>query len=42
MGFASEDEQRVVAAGAEAEERELEAALRPQSLDDFVGQHRVR
>ena len=42
MGFASEDEQRVVAAGAEAEERELEAALRPKSLDDFVGQHRVR
>ena len=32
----------MVAPGAEAEERELEAALRPRTLDDFVGQHRVR
>ncbi|MEU3845994.1 Holliday junction branch migration DNA helicase RuvB [Micrococcus terreus] len=35
-------EERMVAPGAEAEERELEAALRPRTLDDFVGQHRVR
>ncbi|MFC7402230.1 Holliday junction branch migration DNA helicase RuvB [Citricoccus sp. GCM10030269] len=33
---------RVVSGGAEGEERELEAALRPKNLDDFVGQHRVR
>lgn len=33
---------RMVAPGAEVEERELEAALRPKNLDDFVGQHRVR
>ena len=26
----------------EAEERAIEAALRPKNLDDFVGQHRVR
>jgi holliday junction DNA helicase RuvB len=33
---------RIVAGGAEGEERELEAALRPKNLDDFVGQQRVR
>jgi holliday junction DNA helicase RuvB len=33
---------RMVAGGADGEERELEAALRPKNLDDFVGQHRVR
>jgi holliday junction DNA helicase RuvB len=33
---------RMVGGGAEGEERELEAALRPKNLDDFVGQHRVR
>jgi holliday junction DNA helicase RuvB len=33
---------RVVGGGADGEERELEAALRPKNLDDFVGQHRVR
>ncbi|MDI3331137.1 MAG: Holliday junction branch migration DNA helicase RuvB [Micrococcus sp.] len=33
---------RVVGGGADGEERELEAALRPRTLDDFVGQHRVR
>ncbi|WP_246858629.1 Holliday junction branch migration DNA helicase RuvB [Citricoccus sp. SGAir0253] len=32
----------MVGGGAEGEERELEAALRPKTLDDFVGQHRVR
>ncbi|HEY4614365.1 MAG TPA: Holliday junction branch migration DNA helicase RuvB [Citricoccus sp.] len=32
----------MVASGADGEERELEAALRPKNLDDFVGQHRVR
>jgi holliday junction DNA helicase RuvB len=33
---------RMVGGGADGEERELEAALRPKNLDDFVGQHRVR
>ncbi|MEO9248937.1 Holliday junction branch migration DNA helicase RuvB [Citricoccus nitrophenolicus] len=33
---------RIVAGGAEGEERDLEAALRPKNLDDFVGQQRVR
>ena len=32
----------VVAPVVEPEERELEAALRPKNLDDFVGQERVR
>ncbi|WP_237762680.1 Holliday junction branch migration DNA helicase RuvB [Arthrobacter sp. ERGS1:01] len=31
-----------LAAAPEPEERELEAALRPKNLDDFVGQERVR
>lgn len=31
-----------LAPAAEPEERELEAALRPKNLDDFVGQERVR
>lgn len=33
---------RVVSPGVDPEERELEAALRPKHLDDFVGQKRVR
>ena len=33
---------RLVAGAAEGEERELETALRPKTLDDFVGQQRVR
>ncbi|WP_413543593.1 Holliday junction branch migration DNA helicase RuvB [Citricoccus nitrophenolicus] len=37
-----EPEGRLVAGGAEGEERDLEAALRPKNLDDFVGQQRVR
>ena len=37
-GAASE----LAASVAEPEERELEAALRPKNLDDFVGQERVR
>jgi holliday junction DNA helicase RuvB len=37
-----DDAGRVVGGGADGEERELEAALRPKNLDDFVGQHRVR
>ena len=37
-GAASE----LAATVAEPEERELEAALRPKNLDDFVGQERVR
>ncbi|WFP15442.1 Holliday junction branch migration DNA helicase RuvB [Citricoccus muralis] len=33
---------RVISAGADTEEREIEAALRPRNLHDFVGQRRVR
>ncbi|MDN6356994.1 Holliday junction branch migration DNA helicase RuvB, partial [Yaniella sp.] len=36
------DEDRIVAGSAVNEEREVEAALRPKNLADFVGQHRVR
>ncbi|WP_022870696.1 Holliday junction branch migration DNA helicase RuvB [Yaniella halotolerans] len=36
------DEDRIVAGSAANEEREVEAALRPKNLADFVGQHRVR
>ena len=32
----------LAAPAPEPEERELEAALRPKNLDDFVGQERVR
>ena len=35
-------EQPVSALEADAEERRLEAALRPRHLEEFVGQHRVR
>lgn len=35
-------EPSAVAPAPEPEERELEAALRPKNLDDFVGQERVR
>ena len=31
-----------LATGASIEERHIESALRPRSLDEFVGQHRVR
>ena len=31
-----------LAAGASIDERQIESALRPRSLDEFVGQHRVR
>ena len=34
--------QRLVAMEEEPEEKMIEAALRPKSLDDFVGQQRVR
>ena len=34
--------QRLVAMEEEPEEKMIEAALRPKSLDDFVGQRRVR
>ncbi|HIY86223.1 MAG TPA: Holliday junction branch migration DNA helicase RuvB [Candidatus Yaniella excrementavium] len=36
------DDDRIVASSAVNEEREVEAALRPKNLADFVGQHRVR
>lgn len=35
-------QQRLVSMGEEPEEKMIEAALRPKSLDDFVGQKRVR
>lgn len=34
--------QRLVSMDEEPEEKMIEAALRPKSLDDFVGQQRVR
>lgn len=36
------NDERVVTGNASSEEREVEAALRPKNLADFVGQHRVR
>ena len=36
------DAPRVMGADADAVERSAEAALRPRSLDEFVGQHVVR
>lgn len=35
-------EERIVSAHAQAAENSVESALRPQSLDEFVGQQRVR
>ena len=35
-------EMNELAAGASIDERQIESALRPRSLDEFVGQHRVR
>lgn len=40
--MAARDRDSLVSAAGEAEERALEAALRPKNLDDFVGQQRVR
>ncbi|MFD1212451.1 Holliday junction branch migration DNA helicase RuvB [Arthrobacter sp. GCM10027362] len=40
--MAGRDRESLVSAAGEAEERALEAALRPKNLDDFVGQVRVR
>src|SRR4051812_20493873 len=40
--MAARDRDSLVSAAGEAEERALEAALRPKNLDDFVGQARVR
>jgi holliday junction DNA helicase RuvB len=36
------DETDLASPYAERDERELEAALRPRTLDDFVGQPKVR
>ncbi len=42
-GFPSEHgDDRIVAGSSMSEEREVEAALRPKHLAEFVGQHRVR
>lgn len=38
----SDYEREAVSADADSDERALEGALRPRSLDDFVGQERVR
>jgi holliday junction DNA helicase RuvB len=35
-------EQRLMDGGADSEERAVESALRPKTLADFVGQHKVR
>lgn len=40
--MAGRERDSLVSAAGEAEERALEAALRPKNLDDFVGQARVR
>lgn len=40
--FHPPSDDRIVAGNASHEEREVEAALRPKNLADFVGQHRVR
>lgn len=40
--FTHSDQERVVTGNATSEEREVEAALRPKNLADFVGQERVR
>lgn len=37
-----DDDNRMVTGSASNEEREVEAALRPKNLSEFVGQHRVR
>lgn len=36
------DSGRIIAPGADSDERTVEAALRPRTLAEFVGQHRVR
>jgi Holliday junction DNA helicase RuvB len=36
------DDDRLVSAVADVEERVVEAALRPRTLDELIGQHRVR
>src|SRR3954464_2584839 len=36
------EEQRLVSPTADGNERAVEAALRPRTLDEFIGQHRVR
>jgi Holliday junction DNA helicase RuvB len=42
-GFsADQGDDRIVTGSSMNEEREVEAALRPKNLTDFVGQHRVR
>src|SRR5690625_7258347 len=42
-GFsADQGDDRIVTGSSMDEEREVEAALRPKNLADFVGQHRVR
>jgi len=35
-------ENRLMDGGADQEERAIETALRPKTLDDFIGQHKVR
>src|SRR3954466_1568296 len=36
------EEQRLVSPTADGNERAVEAALRPRTLDEVIGQHRVR
>jgi Holliday junction DNA helicase RuvB len=41
-GTTEQDSERIVAASAEGDERVVEAALRPRTLTEFIGQDRVR
>jgi holliday junction DNA helicase RuvB len=42
MRAAASDDDRLVSPTADVDERAVEAALRPRTLDEFIGQHRVR
>ena len=41
-GTTAADSERITAASAESTERVVEAALRPRTLTEFIGQDRVR
>ena len=41
-GTTEQDSERIVTASAEGDERVVEAALRPRTLTEFIGQERVR
>ena len=37
-----EDEERVITAGARMEDGEIENALRPRTMEEYIGQSRVK